>query len=152
MTVSAVGQIAYGLSTMVILAAVMTFVTTAMVPIMNSHSQTIWQTQVPRELQRRVLSVRRLIAQFTWPLSTTLAGWAGGRFDPGLVIAMLGTILLVFCVGQLFNPYLRRAEDKAWLNAMAERRAQPIRPGSRLDAMWMLREGSSEHGWLTVWT
>ena len=91
-----------------------------MIPIMNSHSQTIWQTQTPRELQGRVFAVRRLIAQFTWPLSTALAGWAGGRFDPGAVVAVLGVILVVFCIGQLFNPYLMRVEDKAMLDAMAE--------------------------------
>ena len=37
-------------------------------PISNVHSQAIWQTQTPRELQGRVFSVRRLIAQFTSPL------------------------------------------------------------------------------------
>ncbi len=39
------------------------------------------------------------------------------------VIAVLGTILLVFGVAQLFNPYLMRVEDKAWLDEMAERKA-----------------------------
>jgi hypothetical protein len=59
-------------------------------------------------------------------LGVALAGWVGGVFDPGAVIAVLGTILLVFSVAQLFNPYLMRVEDKAWLDEMAERRAQPI--------------------------
>jgi hypothetical protein len=94
-----------------------------MVPIMNSHSQTIWQTQTPRELQGRVFAVRRLIAQFTSPLGVALAGWVGGQFDPGAVIATLGIILLIFSVVQLFNPYLMRVEDKAWLDEMAERKA-----------------------------
>ncbi len=90
-----------------------------MVPIMNSHSQTIWQTQTPRELQGRVFSVRRLIAQFTSPLGVALAGLVGGQFDPGLVIAVSGALLLVFSTAQLFNPSLLRVEDKAWLDAMA---------------------------------
>ncbi len=120
--VAGLGQIVFGLSTALYLAAAMAFVDTAMIPIINSHSQTIWQTQVPRELQGRVFSVRRLIAQFTWPLSTALAGWAGGVFNPGTVVAFLGAILTVFCVGQLFNPYLMRVEDKAWLDEMAARR------------------------------
>ena len=68
-----------------------------------------------------MFAVRRLIAQFTWPLSTALAGWLGGRFDPGLVVAVLGAVLVVFCVGQLFNPYLLRVEDKAWLDERAAR-------------------------------
>jgi hypothetical protein len=87
--------------------------------MMNAHSQTIWQTQTPRELQGRVFSVRRLIAQFTWPLSTALAGWAGGVFNPGAVIAVLSAFLVLFCVAQLFNPYLMRVEDKTWLDEMA---------------------------------
>jgi hypothetical protein len=69
-----------------------------------------------------VFSVRRLIAQFTWPLSTALAGWAGGLFNPGMVLAVLGGCLALFCVVQLFNPYLMRVEDKAMLDAMAARR------------------------------
>ncbi len=88
---------------------------------MNSHSQAIWQTQTPRELQGRVFSVRRLIAQFTWPLGTALAGWAGGLFDPGLIVAILGILLAVFCLAQLFNPLLLRVEDKAWLDSLAAR-------------------------------
>jgi MFS family permease len=121
--ISGVAQIVLGLSSLLFLTAAMFFVMDAMIPIMNSHSQTIWQTQVPRELQGRVFSVRRLIAQCTWPLSTALAGWAGGLFNPGTVVAVLGAILAVFCVAQLFNPYLMRVEDKAWLDELAASQA-----------------------------
>ena len=120
--VSGLAQVVFGLSSWFYLAAGMLFVIEGMIPIMNSHSQTIWQTQTPRELQGRVFSVRRLIAQFTWPLSTVFAGWAGGVFDPGAVIAVLGAILAVFCTAQLFNPYLLKVEDKAWLDELAESR------------------------------
>jgi MFS family permease len=123
---SGLTQIIFGLSDWFFLAAAMLFVFEGMIPIMNSHSQTIWQTQTPRELQGRVFSVRRLIAQFTWPLSTALAGWAGGVFDPGMVIAVLGAILTVFCVAQLFNPYLLRVEDKAYLDELADRRSVEV--------------------------
>ena len=109
-----------GLSPWLYLTAAMAMVGSGMIPIMNSHSQTIWQIQTPRELQGRVFAVRRLIAQVTWPLSTALAGWAGGLFDPGMVVAVLGAILAVFCIAQLFNPYLLRVDDKAWLDKMAE--------------------------------
>ena len=86
-----------------------------------------WQPQTPRELQGRVFAVRRLIAQFTWPLSVALAGWLGGRFDPGMIIAVLGAVLVVFCIGQLFNPYLLRVEDKTMLDEMAARaQAEPV--------------------------
>jgi DHA3 family macrolide efflux protein-like MFS transporter len=56
-------------------------------------------------------------------LSTALAGWAAGAFDPGLVMAFLAVIQIVFCVGQLFNPYLLQVEDKAFLDQLAERAA-----------------------------
>jgi len=121
MIAAGIAQIVFGLSPLLYLSAAMNFLMPAMIPIMNAHSQTIWQTQTPRELQGRVFAVRRLIAQFTWPLSTALAGWAGGRFNPGAVIAVLGVILVVFCIGQLFNPYLLRVEDKVMLDEIAAR-------------------------------
>ncbi len=121
--VALIGQgitlMALGLSPWFYLTAAMAFASHSMVPIMNAHSQAIWQTQTPRELQGRVFAVRRLIAQFTWPLSTALGGVLGGLFDPGGVIATLGAILVVFCIAQLFNPYLVRVEDKAWLDRLA---------------------------------
>jgi MFS transporter, DHA3 family, macrolide efflux protein len=117
--ISASAMLGLGLSTGLYMAAVMAFTSSAMVPIMNSHSQTIWQTQTPREMQGRVFSVRRLIAQFTTPFGVALAGWVGGQFDPGLVIAASGALLLAFSSVQLFNPSLLRVEDKAWLDAMA---------------------------------
>ena len=99
----------------------MAFIAFAMLPMMNSHSQAIWQTQTPHELQGRVFAVRRLIAQFSWPLGTAVAGWVSGVLDPGIVVATAGAILALFCVAQLFNPYLLRVEDKAALDEMAAR-------------------------------
>jgi DHA3 family macrolide efflux protein-like MFS transporter len=49
------------------------------------------------------------------------AGGLAGVLDPGYVLAGLGLILSLFCIAQLFNPYLRRVEDKAWLDEMAKR-------------------------------
>ncbi len=121
MIILGVAQVLFGLSPFLYLAAAMVFAVGSMVPIMNSHSTSIWQTQTPRELQGRVFAVRRLIAQFTWPLSTALAGWAGGIFNPGIVIAILGAFLAIFCIGQMFNPHLLRVEDKEWLDQMATR-------------------------------
>jgi len=121
MIVAGLAQMVFGLSPRLYLTAAMNFLMPIMIPIMNAHSQTIWQTQTPRELQGRVFAVRRVIAQFTWPLSTALAGWLGGRFDPGRIIAVLGAVLVVFCIGQLFNPHLLRVEDKAWLDERAAR-------------------------------
>jgi MFS family permease len=117
--ISGTATLGLGLSTGIYLAAVMTLTSHAMVPIMNSHSQTIWQTQTPRELQGRVFSVRRVIAQFTTPMGVSLVGLVGGQFDPSLVIALSGALLLGFGAVQLFNPFLLRVEDKEWLDAMA---------------------------------
>ena len=116
-------MIVLGWSPWLYLTAMMALVGHGMIPIMNAHSQAIWQTQTPRELQGRVFAVRRLIAQCSWPLSTALAGLIGGLFNPGTVIAVLGGILTLFCIAQLFNPYLLRVEDKAYLDRMAARQA-----------------------------
>jgi MFS family permease len=126
MIIGGVAQIIFGFSPLLFLSAVTAGIVTGMVPILNAHSQSIWQTQTPRELQGRVFSVRRVIAQCTWPLSTALAGLAGGFFNPGLVIAALGGFLVIFCVAQLFNPYLRRVEDKDWLDSLAARHGTAV--------------------------
>jgi MFS transporter, DHA3 family, macrolide efflux protein len=84
-------------------------------PLLNAHSQAIWQTQTPREMQGRVFAVRRVIAQCSLPVSTAAAGALAGLFDPGLVLAGLGLTLAFVCAAQLFNPILLRVDDEAWL-------------------------------------
>jgi len=125
MIVSGAAQVVLGWSQMLYLTAAMGMLVYAMLPVMNAHSQAIWQTQTPPELQGRVFSVRRVIAQCTAPLATFLAGIFGGLFDPGVVVAVLGSVLTLFCVAQLFNPWMLRVEDKRWLDEMAERDALP---------------------------
>lgn len=117
--VDGLALIVFGLSTWLYVTAAMVFLSAALVPFMNSHSQTIWQSQVAPEQQGRVFAVRRLIAQFTWPLSAAFAGWAGGRFNPGSVLAVMGAFLAIFATLQLFNPILRRVEDKQYLDSLA---------------------------------
>ncbi len=125
------GVILLGLSHQYYLAVAAVFIDTAMVPIMNTHSQTIWQTQTPREKQGRVFSVRRLIAQVSWPLSAALAGILASQFDPGLLTAGFGAILIIWCVIGLFNPYLMRVEDTAWIEAQARKyEALEAEPGN----------------------
>ncbi|HMO60122.1 MAG TPA: MFS transporter [Roseiflexaceae bacterium] len=116
MIISAIAEVAFGLSSLVYLTAAMGFVTAAMIPILNAHSQAIWQSITPNELQGRVFSVRRVIAQFTLPIGTIIAGVTGGIFDPGMVIAVMAMIAVVFCTLQLFNPTLRRIEDHTRLS------------------------------------
>jgi MFS transporter, DHA3 family, macrolide efflux protein len=55
-------QLLYGLSLFVVISATAAFFGAAMHPILNAHSQSIWQTHTPREMQGRVFSIRRLIA------------------------------------------------------------------------------------------
>ena len=50
-------------------------------------------------------------------------GALASQFDPGLIVMVLGSILLVWCIVGLFNPYLRRVEDKEWIEAQAVRNA-----------------------------
>lgn len=117
--ISGVVLIIYGVSPWLYLTAAMAALYDGLIPVMNAHSQTIWQTQTPRELQGRVFSVRRLIAQCSWPLGAALMGALGGLFNPGYVIAGLGMIMALFCFAQLFNPVLLRVEDKAYLDGLA---------------------------------
>ena len=109
--IGALAQLLFGLSSFIFLSAAMLFVISAAVPFANAHSQAIWQTQTPPELQGRVFSVRRVIAQCTWPLGTILAGWLGGAFNPGMVLAIAGGLLAIFCTLQLFNPIMLRVES-----------------------------------------
>lgn len=125
MIASGAAQVVLGLSRVLFLTSAAGMLVYAMLPMMNAHSQAIWQTQTPPELQGRVFSVRRVIAQCTAPLATFLAGIFGGLFDPGVVVAILGAILTVFCIAQMFNPWLLRVEDKQWLDEMAERDTPP---------------------------
>lgn len=120
MIIAGLAQAAFGFSSLIYLSAVLLFFRTAMSPAMNAHSQAIWQAQTPHELQGRVFAVRRLIAQFTFPIGTALGGWAAGVFDVGWITAVLAVLLIVFCIAQMFNPYLMRVEDRAWLEELAQ--------------------------------
>jgi DHA3 family macrolide efflux protein-like MFS transporter len=113
----------FGFSNLIFVSCILIAIAAAMSPVLNAHSQTIWQTQTPRELQGRVFSVRRLIAQFSWPASSFLMGLLASQFDPGGIIVALGAVLVVWCVIGLFNPYLRKVEDREWIEAKASERA-----------------------------
>lgn len=54
-------------------------------PLLNGSNQAIWQSKVAPEVQGRVFSVRRFIAQITAPISMAVAGpLADGLFEPAL--------------------------------------------------------------------
>jgi len=114
-------QIVFGLSPWLSVAAGASAVWSGIIPFMNSHTQSIWQTQTPHELQGRVFAVRRVVGQFTYPIGAAIAGAAAGVFSAGSVVTITGILLVIFCILQFFNPRLVRVEDKAYLDDLAAR-------------------------------
>lgn len=120
MALEGIVQIVFGVTSHFYVAIAMALIISLWLPIMNAHSQSIWQSQTPHELQGRVFAVRRLIAQCMGPVGTAMAGWAGGIFEPGAVLAVMGALVTAVCLGQLlFNPAILRVEDKAYLDQLA---------------------------------
>ncbi len=119
MILGGMATVVLGLSPLLYLSAAMLFIFSFANPVLNAHSQTIWQTQTPREIQGRVFAVRRLIAQCTLPLASAIAGVFGGSFGAGAVIVGCGSVIALFCLAQLFNRTLFRVEDTAWLERLA---------------------------------
>ncbi|WP_051096830.1 MFS transporter [Deinococcus aquatilis] len=111
MVLAGMAQALSGVAGTVVLTAAAIALFGIMTPIMNAHSQSIWQAQVPSELQGRVFSVRRLIAQFTVPLGTALVGLLAARFAPGSVLLWAGLVMAAVSALQLLNPAMRRIED-----------------------------------------
>lgn len=61
------------------------FLMMAGVPIINGCSQAIWQSKVAPDVQGRVFSVRRMVAQFTVPIADLSAGpLADFLFEPAM--------------------------------------------------------------------
>jgi hypothetical protein len=74
------------------------FFSTFLMPIINGSSQAIWQAKVAPDVQGRVFSVRRLIAQVSAPLAILLSGpLADHVFEP----AMMAGGSLVYSFGSL---------------------------------------------------
>jgi hypothetical protein len=104
-------------------------------PIFNGNSRAMWQTKVAPDVQGRVFSVRRLIGQFTYPISILLVGplvenvfqplmeEGGGLASslgrvigvgPGrgtaLTFIMLGIIVVISTLIAFAHPRIRRLE------------------------------------------
>jgi DHA3 family macrolide efflux protein-like MFS transporter len=61
------------------------FLMMAVNPVLNGANQAIWQSKTAPEVQGRVFSVRRLVAQITAPISMAVAGpLADEVFEPAL--------------------------------------------------------------------
>lgn len=78
---------AIGFDDSVYLATAAGFVLMATVGIVNGTSQALWQIKVPAQLQGRIFSVRRMLAQITIPVAYLSAGpLADGVFEPLLAV------------------------------------------------------------------
>lgn len=122
LVLSGIAQAVFGLSKVLYLSIGSIVLTMFALPAANSHSQTIWQTLTPREMQGRVFAVRRVVAQFTSPVGAALSGVLGA-FDPGLSVSICGAIALAFTIGQFFNRKVTTVEDDSIDGAHPERAA-----------------------------
>lgn len=82
---SLLGETLMGLGQSMIVWLIAIFCSNFFLPIINGSNQAIWQAKVPPDVQGRVFSVRRLIAQITAPLATAVAGpLADNFFTPAM--------------------------------------------------------------------
>jgi MFS family permease len=131
------GLLAMGLSPSVPLIAAGLFLFHFVVPIVNGSNQAIWQIKVEPDVQGRVFAMRRLLTQFTAPVSFLLAGpLADHVFEPllasggplsgsvgrwigtgngrgvGLLFVIMGGLLLASAALGYFFPRLRLLEKE----------------------------------------
>ncbi len=99
MAVSGVAVSLTGIRESVPLVAASVFLLMATVAIINGTSQALWQVKISPDMQGRVFSVRRLLAQFAAPISYLLAGpLADSVFEPaladdGLLAGSVGSLI-----------------------------------------------------------
>jgi len=110
------------------------FLGSFIMPLINASNQAIWQSKVPPDVQGRVFSVRRLIAQVVSPISVLVAGpladkvfepamrsgalsyTFGGIFGTGpgsgmaLLISLMGLIVVLVGLGGYMIPAVRNVE------------------------------------------
>ncbi len=79
------------------------FLSNVIVPVLNGSNQAIWQSKVAPDVQGRVFSVRRVIAQVTAPISMAVAGpLADEVFEPLMLIDDRG-------IGRILGPVFGNA-------------------------------------------
>jgi len=78
------------------LLVISSFIEGISIPLANVHSQTIWQSVVPPELQGRVMSVRMVIAWVFNPFSMLFAGVLADMIGVQLIFAVGGAIGIIF--------------------------------------------------------
>lgn len=93
------GSLLMGLGRSPMIWAAAALIESAAIPIVNGSNQAIWQAKVAPDVQGRVFSVRRLIAQITAPLGILMAGPLADKvFEPamsaeGWLTPLLGNLL-----------------------------------------------------------
>jgi len=79
------GQLVFGLGRAVPFWAIVGFFFGFVSPVVNASNQAIWQAKVAPDVQGRVFSVRRMIAQVSQPLAMLAAGPLADRvFEPAM--------------------------------------------------------------------
>jgi MFS transporter, DHA3 family, macrolide efflux protein len=137
MVISAVGLIATGLGQVWWVWLVAGFLFTLPLSLTNGSSQAIWQSKTEPAVQGRVFATRRLIAQFSAPIATLLAGplvdrvlepalREGGALVPllggvmgvgpgagnGLLLVVAGVLVMLTQIIAWSLPFIRNLEDK----------------------------------------
>jgi MFS family permease len=88
-----------GLRPSLVMISISGFLMMLIMPIPNGSSQALWQSKTAPDVQGRVFAVRRMIAQFTQPISIILAGPLIDRIfqplmnDGGLLAESIGHII-----------------------------------------------------------
>jgi MFS transporter, DHA3 family, macrolide efflux protein len=88
-------QLAMGLGQAPIIWIVAVFLDVALIPLINTSNQAIWQAKVAPDVQGRVFAARRLIAWITNPLTPLIGGLVADRAlepamrDGGSVVAQI---------------------------------------------------------------
>ncbi|MBW6395303.1 MFS transporter [Thermus sp. SYSU G05001] len=99
--------------------AVLAFLESFFIPLLNGSNQAIWQSKVPLEVQGKVFAARRVIAWFANPLAMLLSGPLADRvFAPrygqgegiALMLLIFGGLGVVWGLSGYLFPKVREAE------------------------------------------
>jgi len=129
--------IVMGLRPSLVLIGASGFMMMLFMPVLNGSSQALWQSKTAPDVQGRVFAARRMLAQFTQPISLILAGplvdrvfqplmVEGGRLAPtvgkiigvgpsrgtGLLLILMGIFVFVISFAAYAYPRLRMVEEE----------------------------------------
>jgi len=129
------GQVLFGMGQTLPVWIVMGAISSLFIPVVNASNQAIWMSKIPPQLQGRVFSARRLIAQVTTPLAMLIVGpladyvfepmmrdgtGIGAVFAPivgtgsgagmGLLMVISGVLVVLVAGVAMFTPAVRDVE------------------------------------------